>query len=44
MAWQRSASEKRGAQAGPALRAFLAHAPQGAARDSAQAWLERLKK
>jgi hypothetical protein len=44
MAWQRAPSEKRGAQAGPALRAFLAHAPQGAERDSAQAWLERLKK
>ena len=44
MAWQRAASEKRGAQAGQALRAFLAHAPQGAERDSAQAWLARLEK
>ena len=44
MAWQRAASEKSGAQAGQALRAFLAHAPQGAERDSAQAWLARLEK
>jgi hypothetical protein len=44
MAWQRAASEKRSAQAGLALRTFLAHAPQGAERDSAQAWLERSKK
>ena len=44
MAWQRAASEKRGAQATQALRTFLEHAPQGAERDSAQAWLTRLKK
>ncbi len=44
MAWQRAASEKRFAQAGEALRTFLVRAPQGAERDSAQAWLARLKK
>jgi hypothetical protein len=44
MAWQRDASAKRGSQAGSALRTFLEHAPQGAGRDSAQAWLTRLKK
>ena len=43
-AWQRVASGKRSMQAGLALRAFLEHAPQGAERDSAQAWLARLKK
>ena len=43
-AWQRDASEKRVARAVQALRTFLAHAPQGAERDSAQAWLTRLKK
>jgi anti-sigma factor RsiW len=44
MAWQRAASGKRGARAGQALDGFLAHAPQGAERDSAQTWLARLKK
>ncbi len=44
MAWQRSAGERRGAQAAQALRAFLAGAPEGAERDSAQAWLARLGK
>lgn len=44
MAWQRSASVKRGTEAGSVLRSFLEHAPQGAGRDSAQAWLARLKK
>jgi hypothetical protein len=44
VAWQQNANEKRGVQAGQALRAFLAHAPQGAERDSAQVWLEELKK
>jgi hypothetical protein len=43
MAWQRAASGKRGTQAGQALRTFLAHAPLGAERDSAQVWLARLK-
>lgn len=43
MAWQRTASGKRSTSAGLALGAFLEHAPQGAGRDSAQAWLARLK-
>jgi hypothetical protein len=44
VAWQRAASGKLSAQAAQALRTFLEHAPQGAERDSAQAWLATLKK
>jgi hypothetical protein len=44
MAWRRDAREPRGARAAQALDAFLEHAPRGAERDSAQAWLARLKK
>ena len=44
MAWQRGASQKRVTRAAQALRSFLAHAPQGAERDSAQAWLARSRK
>jgi len=44
MAWQRGASEKRFVRAAQTLHSFLAHAPQGAERDSAQAWLRRVRK
>ncbi len=44
MAWQRDASEKRAVRAAQALKAFLAHAPQGAERDSAQAWMRAFER
>jgi hypothetical protein len=44
MAWQRSANGKRATRATQALHTFLAHAPRGAERDSAQAWLVELKR
>jgi hypothetical protein len=43
-AWQRGASAKRAVRAGQALDAFLAHAPQGAERDSAQGWMRAFER
>lgn len=43
-AWQRAANEKRGAAATQALHAFLDRAPEGAERDTAQAWLANVRK
>ena len=43
MAWRRGANEKRAARATEALGAFLAQAPKGARRDTAQGWLDQLK-
>jgi hypothetical protein len=44
MGWRADRSEVRAATARAALDAFLAHAPPGAERDTAQGWLEGLKR
>lgn len=44
MAWQREASAKRAERARQALEAFLARAPKGVERDSAQAWMRAFER
>jgi anti-sigma factor RsiW len=43
-AWRLGVSAKRATGARQALEGFLRHAPQGAQRDTAQRWLEELKR